>query len=108
MKFPTLPQPQHTKGRIRLARCIALSADAIQLAIAPLFLLGSVFNIVLDVAVCITMTYLLGFRLWFLPSFFIEGLPIIDLAPTWSIAVFLATRNGPDAPPVIESYEKSS
>jgi hypothetical protein len=46
----------------------------------------------------------LGFRMWFLPSFLFEGLPLIDIAPTWTIAAFLATRGGveKDVPPVID------
>jgi hypothetical protein len=103
-----LPRPQYTRGRIRLARFIALSADAMQLGFFPLFAEGFVspLNLILDVVVCVVMSLLLGFRLWFLPSFLFEGLPLIDLAPTWTIAVFLATRDGPDVPPVIETYEE--
>jgi hypothetical protein len=105
-----LPRPQITKGRIRLARSIAVSADAMQLGFFPVFAAGfvSVLDIILDVAVCVLLSLLLGFRMWFLPSFLFEGLPLIDLAPTWTIAVFLATRGGVDVPPVIELYEKKN
>jgi len=105
-----LPRPQITLTRIRIARFLAISADAIQWIMAPLFFEGflSIFNVILDVGMCISMTMLLGFRVWFLPSFFFEGIPFLDLAPTWTIAVFLATRNGPDLPPVIENYERKN
>ena len=103
-----LPRPTITKARISLARYIAVSADAMQLFLFPVFGEGflSPLNAALDLMVCGLMTYLLGFRMWFLPSFLFEGLPLIDVAPTWTIAVFLATRSGPDLPPVIETYEK--
>ena len=103
-----LPRPQMTKGRIRLARFLAVSADAMQLGFFPVFAEGfaSVLDMILDVVVCVLLSLLLSFRIWFLPSFLFEGLPLIDLAPTWTIAVFLATRGGVEQPPIIETYEK--
>jgi hypothetical protein len=33
-----------------------------------------------------------GWHLAFLPSFVVKVLPVADLAPTWTIAIFFATR----------------
>ena len=88
--------PLMTPGRIRAARIIAVAADAIQLGLFPLFIQGAPggFDAVLDVAVGITMVALLGWHLAFLPGFASEMLPVIDLFPTWTLAVLFVTRGG--------------
>lgn len=88
-------------SRILAARVIAVTADAIQLGFMPLFAGGApeVFDAVLDLAVGITMVALCGWHWAFVPAFAAEMLPIVDLAPTWTIAVFLATR-GMSQPPI--------
>ncbi|HEY3323446.1 MAG TPA: hypothetical protein VGP72_23535 [Planctomycetota bacterium] len=83
-----------TPARIWAARGIAVAADLVQLAFVPLFAEGFVspFNAVLDGVVCVALTLLVGWHIAFLPSFIIEQLPIADLAPTWTIAIIIATR----------------
>lgn len=85
-------------SRIRIARVIAVSADALQLGLFPLFAEGFVSPLddALDVFVCVMLTYLLGWHYSFLPSFVVKVLPVADLVPTWTIAVFLATRQKRD------------
>jgi len=51
----------------------------------------------LDVVVCIVLSLLVGWHIAFLPSFIIKMLPVGDLAPTWTIAIFIATRQRRDA-----------
>jgi hypothetical protein len=47
------------------------------------------------------MVALVGWHWAFLPAFALELVPAVDLAPTWTLAVFIATRNsGAAAPPV--------
>lgn len=89
-----------TAGQIRAARIIAGVADMIQIALFPLFVEGgfSPFNDALDVVVAGIMVYLLGFHWAFLPTFAAELVPVFDLVPTWSLAVLIATRNGPTNP----------
>jgi hypothetical protein len=84
-------------GRIRLARGIAICADLIQIGFPVLFGEGllSPFQDVLDVVVCGVLTMLVGWHYAFIPTFFIELVPFADLAPTWTIAVFIATRRAP-------------
>jgi hypothetical protein len=80
--------------RILAARVIALVADAVQLGFLPIFAGGAPtgFDAVLDVVVAGVMVALCGWHWAFLPAFAAEMLPVVDLAPTWTIAVLLATR----------------
>ena len=88
---------EKTPGRIWAARVIALTADAVQLGFFPLFVGGAPegFDAVLDIAVGAAMVALCGWHWAFLPAFAAELLPGIDLAPTWTIAVLIATRQKP-------------
>ena len=82
-------------SRILAARVVAVIADAIQLGFMPLFAGGApeLFDAALDVVVGCAMIALCGWHWAFLPAFVAEALPAIDLAPTWTIAVLIATRN---------------
>ena len=84
--------------RVLAARVLAILADAVQLGLMPIFAGGaaSMFNDALDVAVGIAMIALVGWHWVFLPSFVTEMIPMVDLAPTWTIAVFIATRRHGD------------
>lgn len=83
-----------TAKRIKLARIIAVTADFLQMGLFPLFGEGfaSPLDVGVDVLVCGVMVWLVGWHFAFLPSFLMEGIPMVDLAPTWTIAVFIATR----------------
>jgi hypothetical protein len=85
-------------SRIRIARFIAVGADVLQLGLFPLFAEGfiSPLDDALDVLVCVLLTWLVGWHYSFLPSVVIKVLPVADLVPTWTIAVFLATRQKRD------------
>jgi hypothetical protein len=94
---------EKSQRRVLAARIIAVVADAVQLGFLPLFVGGAPagFDAVLDVAVGAAMVALLGWHWAFLPAFALELLPAVDLAPTWTIAVFIATRRmgQPGSPP---------
>jgi hypothetical protein len=47
---------------------------------------------VLDVVVALVMLKLVGFHWAFLPAFAAELVPFVDLVPSWTAAVWLATR----------------
>ncbi len=83
-----------TARRVLAARAVALAADALQLGLLPLFVEGalSVVNDVLDVVVAGVLIALVGWHWAFLPAFVVELVPGLDLAPTWTVAVFIATR----------------
>lgn len=80
--------------RIWLARILAVVADGVQIGLLPVFLEGmlSPVDAVLDVVVGVLLTLLVGWHIAFLPAFIIEGIPFADIAPTWTIAVLVATR----------------
>jgi len=99
---------ENLRRRVLAARIIAVVADAVQLGLMPLFASGAPggFDAVLDVAVGAAMVALLGWHWAFLPAFALELLPGVDLAPTWTIAVFLVTRrrgSGGSSPPSVRS-----
>lgn len=80
--------------RRRLAMAVAIGADIIQWIALPLFVWGgaSPWNNALDAIVAIVMVVLVGFHWAFLPTFLAELIPFVDLVPTWTAAVWLATR----------------
>ena len=85
-----------SRGRIRLARTLAIAADALQVLVFPFFFEGALSPLadILDVAMAALMVGLLGWHWAFLPTFAAEVVPVLDLFPTWSTAVFFVTRRG--------------
>jgi len=81
-------------GRVWAARAIAILADLVQILALPAFVAGaaSPWDDCLDVLVAVALIRLIGWHWAFLPSFLAEILPGIDLVPTWTAAVFFATR----------------
>lgn len=81
-------------ARVKLARAIAIAADLTQIVIFPAFAAGGIspWDDVLDVAVAGLMSWLIGWHWAFLPTFVSELVPFWDLVPTWTAAVFFATR----------------
>jgi hypothetical protein len=71
-----------------------MTADVIQIGLAPLFFEGglSVFDALLDVVMAGILTRLVGWHWAFLPAFLAELTPGVDLVPSWTLAVFIATR----------------
>jgi hypothetical protein len=82
------------RGRQKLAWTIAIAADALQVAMLPLFAggLASPISDALDVVMAATMIFLLGWHIAFLPTLIAEFIPIVNLVPTWTAAVWLVTR----------------
>ncbi len=77
-----------------LALGIAILADTLQFALLPLFAEGvlSPFEAVLDIPTAAIMISLLGWHWAFLPSFVAELVPVLDLFPTWTVAVLYVIR----------------
>ena len=75
--------------RFRAAMILAIVADALQIAIFPLFVEGALSPAedVLDFGVGALMVHLLGWHWEFLPSFFAKLVPGVDLVPFWTMAV---------------------
>ena len=87
-------QPPLTRRRVWIARGVAVLADLVQIGLIPLFVEGglSVFDAVLDVSMAGVLTWLVGWHWAFLPAFLVEFTPGLDLVPSWTVAVWLATR----------------
>ena len=93
------PRPPETPRIIspqtrRSALLIAIVADLVQLGLVPLFGAGwlAPLNDMLDVVVAIVLTHRLGWHLAFLPTFIAELLPVVDIFPSWTLAVLFVTR----------------
>lgn len=87
---------------------LAICADLIQICFVPLLSEGiaSPIDDFLDVVMCVILCLLIGFHVAFLPSFFIKLVPVLNIAPTWTLAVVIATRHlrapGVDGQPVVD------
>jgi len=75
--------------RLRAALILAVIADALQIAVFPLFVEGaeSPLDDILDLGMGALLTYLLGWHWEFLPSFVVKLVPGADLFPLWTLAV---------------------
>lgn len=83
------PIPLSPRSRFRAALILALAADALQIFLFPLFAQGALSpaDDVLDLAVAAVLVHLLGWHWEFLPTFFAELVPGVDLVPFWTLAV---------------------
>ena len=99
-----------SKARLRAAWIVAISVDALQILLIPATVEGafSPLNDGLDLLAMATLLWLLGWHWAFLPSLAAELVPGLDLVPTWTLAVGLAshgrsevTEAVPGAPKVI-------
>jgi hypothetical protein len=82
------------RSTLVLAFAIAIGADAIEMGLMPLFSEGfaSPVDDFLDAVVCALLTLIMGWHFAFMPSFIFKLIPMVDLAPTWTIAVLIASR----------------
>jgi hypothetical protein len=78
---------------LRLAWITAIAADAVQILLLPLFVLGGVSpaDTIVDLATAFILSRLLGWHWAFLPTFLAELVPGLDLFPTWSAAMIYVT-----------------
>ena len=82
-------EPISQAPRLKLAFLLALAADALQLAILPLFIEGAESPLAdaVDVVMAAVLYFLLGWHWEFLPSFLGKLVPGVDLVPLWTLAV---------------------
>jgi hypothetical protein len=85
---------QERSSAPRAAWVIAIAADLLQLALFPIFAGGAVspWSDALDFLVAFLLIRRLGWHWAFLPTIVAELIPFVDLIPSWTFAVFLATR----------------
>ena len=84
-----------SRFRYRAAWVVAVGVDALQLATSPVEMAGPVAwlgEAGVDLVAMGALWALVGFHWAFLPSFVTKLVPFLDVAPTWTLAVFIATR----------------
>lgn len=88
------------RSRFRAAMVLAMAADALQIVLLPMFSEGALSpaDDILDVAVGFLLVRLLGWHWEFLPSFFAEMVPGVDLVPFWTLAVANVYRKWKQVP----------
>ena len=92
--------PLLTPRRIWIARGLAVLVDLAQVALLPAEL--TPLNNGVDVGTALAMVGLVGAHWAFLPTFLAELVPFVDLVPTWTLAVLIATRGRvAPAPPTV-------
>ena len=71
------------------AMVLAIAADALQIAVFPLFVEGALSpaDDLLDLGMAAVLVRLLGWHWEFLPSIFAKLVPGLDLVPFWTMAV---------------------
>jgi hypothetical protein len=84
-----------SRSTLSAAYAIAICADLLQICLFPIFSEGFLdpLDDISDVVVCAILTRLIGFHIAFLPSFLMKVIPGVTMAPTWTLAVLIATRN---------------
>ena len=82
------------RSRFRAAMLLAIVADAVQIAVFPLFVEGALSPLddVLDLIVAGALFRLIGWHWEFLPSFVAELVPGVNLIPFWTLAVLNVYR----------------
>ena len=83
------PIPLSPRTCFRIAMILAMAADAFQIFVFPLFAEGALSpaDDLLDIAVAAALIRLLGWHWEFLPTFFAELVPGVDLVPFWTLSV---------------------
>ncbi len=80
--------------RLKAAWVVAVGMDALQVFLLPATIEGG-FSPVADGLDFVTMAVLWGLVGWhwaFLPSVIVKVIPVMDLAPTWTIAMAIVSR----------------
>ncbi|MFN8588975.1 MAG: hypothetical protein U0704_14380 [Candidatus Eisenbacteria bacterium] len=93
--------PRFPMGRAHRAPwLVAVAADVVQWWLLPAFAPGgfSPFEAGLDFVVSAFLVWRLGWHWAFLPAAIAELTPGVDLVPTWTMAVWIATRGKGDRP----------
>jgi hypothetical protein len=80
-----------TPRQVWIARALAVLVDLGQWVLLPASL--TPLNDAIDVAAALALVALVGWHWAFLPTFLAELVPFVDLVPTWTLAVMIATRD---------------
>ena len=101
---------QVSPKELKVLRYIAIGADALQFGLIPVYfvVIGAVINAFVDIVLFGLFTWRLGFHVAFLPSFIAEFIPLIDLIPAWTMAVYFVTRNADGAVPPVTFHTQGA
>lgn len=92
--------PGISPARVRAAWAVALVTDAVQVGLgAASGGVSSWLDAPLDILAMVVLWRLVGWHWVFLPSFALEFLPYVEFAPTWTLAVLVATRGAQGVTP---------
>jgi hypothetical protein len=86
------------RNRVKLAFCVALMADAVQIpasmlaASGVMLPLAEFFIVFVDLIATGLIMWCLGFHWILLPSFALEAIPGLDAIPTWTLCVLYVAR----------------
>lgn len=84
-----------SRRRLALAYAVAVAVDALQIGFgAATGGLSMLVDKGLDVLAAGLLWALLGWHWALVPSFVLEFVPVVELAPTWTAAVWFMTRTG--------------
>jgi len=84
-----------SRRRVLLAYAAALAVDGMQIGLgAATGGLSMLVDKGLDLVAAVLLWALLGWHWALLPSFLVELVPVVELAPTWTAAVWFITRGG--------------
>ncbi len=87
--------------RLKAAWVVAVGMDALQMLLFPATIEGGFSPVAdgLDFVAMALLWALVGWHWTFLPSVIVKVIPVMDLAPTWTIAIAIATRGLNSQPP---------
>jgi hypothetical protein len=97
-----------TPVRFYLAWTVAILVDALQIGLFPITgPLSAWFGAPLDIFAMAILWGLLGWHWALAPSFVFEFLPIVDLAPTWTLATWIIVRKRRQEAPTLSTESVS-
>ena len=96
------------RSRFRAALLVAIVADAVQWIGFPLFVEGAISPVddILDVAVAVALSGLVGWHWEFTPSLLGKLVPGVDMVPLWTLAVASVYRKSKQRQPADHSGDK--
>jgi hypothetical protein len=96
------------RSRFRAALLVAIVADAVQWIGFPLFVEGAISPVddILDVAVAVALSALVGWHWEFTPSLLGKLVPGVDMVPLWTLAVASVYRKSKQPQPADHSGDK--
>lgn len=81
-----------TRDEVRRAWMVALAADVVQFFLLPMVGATAGLMVGIDVLVAFLLVRWMGWHIAFLPAFVTELVPIANVVPSWTLAMWIVTR----------------